>query len=207
MPRAQRLRQVSCEFRQLLRTADCRDVFSQFAAPLSQIFAFYAAKDASLAKAKRSLLTMSEPEFVSVLTDAQLIDSNLNVKQAKFIYAAVQQQAGTVAEPEANSSEMVFVEFQEALAAACNFKICNPYISFVTRLESFIGEMLLPPLAKRMDRGLKGKKKAKKSVKEPEQAAVVASQRLAAEGLSLVTGKVAFDGMARRQNEILDFFA
>ncbi len=118
-------------------------------------------------------------------------------------------QSGTVEESQADTSEMVFVEFQEALAAMCVFKVCNPYISFVSRLDSFIGEMLLPPLAKKMNQGLRGKGKTTKSkAKQPEQLTAVQSQRMAAEGLSLVTGRNTIDsGMARRQTEMLDFFA
>ena len=51
---------------------------------------------------------------------------------------------------------------QEAIAALTVFKICNPYIPFVQRLEKFLLEMLFPPLAAKVKfkaPALAGKKK------------------------------------------------
>lgn len=132
-------------FQVLMESVQVRAVFTRHRVRLKRVFQHYAAVD------KRSISTyetLNLTEFMALIQDAKLMQgSSLTEHAARKIFRSVQVVKIDAAvkndEDGGGSSELVYSEFLEALAAVGVFKQCDPFTPFDQRLDTFLKDHIL----------------------------------------------------------------
>ena len=148
---------------------------------LKDVFVIYAAMDQTDDNAS-NVSTINEVEFVKLIRDIGLMRGSLTEKSARNIFACVQaeedngittQGEGNNSPREANArrnsvnglevnttSEMVYTEFLEAIAALAALHDPDPFVPLSFRIAEYIRSVFKPAAVKHVDMSLaKSKRK------------------------------------------------
>lgn len=148
-------------FRREINAQPVRAVFAKHRSKLQKVFRFYASYDVRTDAAKKHVSTMNFAEFLAMIKDAGMMDASLNQGRLMQVFGNVQQDLlATQAEeqePLDSTSELVYMEFLEALCALSVYRFPDPYMPLAQKVDQLCTQSIFARLAKTV-RGLgKGK--------------------------------------------------
>jgi hypothetical protein len=146
----------SDSFRGKVMTPGATQVFKRFDNFLKDIFAIYAAMDQTNDNAS-NVRTINETEFVKLVRDLGLMNTNMTEKSTRNVFAYVQadvEDANVSGDTDNTTSEMVYAEFLEAVGAMAALHNPDPYLPLPYRIERYIIEVFKPAALKAVNMNL-----------------------------------------------------
>ena len=101
--------------------------------------------------------TINETEFVKLVRDLGLMNTNMTEKSTRNVFAYVQadvEDANVSGDIDNTTSEMVYAEFLEAVGAMAALHNPDPYLPLPYRIERYIIEVFKPAALKAVNMNL-----------------------------------------------------
>lgn len=128
------------QYRERLGEQDVLEVFRAHRVPLQRVFRAYSSDVVG------KVHIMVYEDFLTMLREAQILDTNITPKFVRYIFGHTQVEEEFADDVGAGGGEdaMVYAEFLEGVASVALSKVTSPYVTIPRRIDRFIREFLLP---------------------------------------------------------------